>query len=208
MADLLFDRLFKTAQPARDNYRARLFALFSEDIVRIWGANPLAPYRDLGRPTLWEGAAFATLDFTLERRLDGARFLAEQKAEMTWEKYGQLRLGAVGQVERHMGRGKRAFEWFVEAAQDPSARQVRLAARPIPVAGAILVWGAVDPLGREAAMARFGFADVLSLEGMVMDLATWRDERWQAKVAELRSWSDDLFSGLTPLLDEHEVIGG
>src|SRR5688500_205868 len=87
-----FERLFRTESQARDNYRSRMFALFSEEIVRAWSRNERAPYRDVGRPTLWVGNAFATLDFTLQRRSDGKLFVAEQKAELAWAGYKQLRL--------------------------------------------------------------------------------------------------------------------
>lgn len=189
-----FERLFKTNVPARDNFRARLFAIFSEEIVRVWGAHPKAPYRDIGRPTLWQGDSFATLDFTLERRSDGLRFVAEQKAELSWAAYSQLRLVAAEQVARHTG--KRAFDWFLDAARDPTLRAVKVAGRVTEVAGAILVWGAVEPEGRQAAMDHFGVADVLSLETMLADLAGRRDDGWAARVAELRAWSDGLLDGL------------
>ncbi len=74
-----FERLFRTQIPARDNFRSRLFGLFSEEIVRAWGRNEQAAYRDIGRPTLWQDDRFATLDFTLERRRDGARFVPNRK---------------------------------------------------------------------------------------------------------------------------------
>lgn len=200
-----FERLFKTEVPARDNFRARLFAIFSEEIVRVWSQNARAPYRDLGRPTLWQDGSFATLDFTLERRSDGARFIAEQKAELSWAGYSQLRLMRAEQVARH--KGKRAFDWFLEAANEPASRLVKVAGHATSVAGAILVWGAVEPEGRAAAMATFKLADVLSLESMLVDLRAWDDDGWRTRIVELRAWSDGLLQGMLVAGDESGVSG-
>lgn len=48
-----FEGIFKTFNPAHDKYLARLFGLFSEDVVLNWCACPEASYENLGRPTLW-----------------------------------------------------------------------------------------------------------------------------------------------------------
>ena len=91
-----FQDLFATGDTRQDNFRSRLFGMFSEDIVRFWARGD-APYRALdGRPTIYEGTAYATIDFTLERRADGRLFIAEQKAELAWMKYAYLRLDKRG----------------------------------------------------------------------------------------------------------------
>lgn len=189
-----FERLFRTDTAARDNYRSRLFALFSEEIVRAWGRNSKAPYRDVGRPTLWSGAAFATLDFTLQRRSDDAQLVAEQKSELAWAGYSQLRLHSSAQIDRH--RGKRAFDWFLELAKNPVGYPVKVNGRQTAVSGAILVWGAITPEGRDRAMTTFGFADVLSLEAMLHDLKAWDDADWRLRVEELRAWTNGLLDAL------------
>lgn len=68
--------------------------------------------------------------------------------------------------------------------------------KPIKVDGAILVWGAVTPLGRSAATADYGFADVLGLEDMLADLVAWQDPAWTAHVDELASHAAGLFEAL------------
>jgi len=193
--DSTFGRLFWTSDVPRDNFRSRLFGLFSEEIVRYWSENERAPYRNLGRPTLWSGGEFATIDFTLQSRADGRRYVAEQKSELAFEAHRYLRLQEPAQLTHHAGR--RAFDWFLDMGRDPTSHEVRIGGRPANVAGAILIWGAVDPRGRSSATEAFGFADVLSLESMVEDLAAWGDQRWQARLRELRAWSDELFDGLT-----------
>ena len=40
------------APGSRGKYLSRVFGIFSEEIVRIWAADPRAPFEDLGRPTL------------------------------------------------------------------------------------------------------------------------------------------------------------
>lgn len=44
--------LFNTGNAARDNFRSRLFGMFSEDVVRYWAANEKSPYGCIGRPTI------------------------------------------------------------------------------------------------------------------------------------------------------------
>lgn len=194
-----FERLFWTENAARDNFRSRLFGLFSEEIVRAWGGNERAPYRDVGRPTLWRASKYFTLDFTLERRADGLRFVAEQKSELAWAGYSKLRLVSADQVASHVG--KPAFDWFLEAARDPSRFSLKAGGRPTEYSGSILVWGALTRAGRDDAIGRFGFADVLSLETMLADLRRWRDTHWHARVEELRAWTNGLLDGLIEAAD-------
>lgn len=61
-----FKRVFRSNSAHRDNFLARLFGIFSEEVVRAWCACPQAPYSNLGRPTLREPgeARGHTLDFT------------------------------------------------------------------------------------------------------------------------------------------------
>jgi len=191
---MTFEELFRSTDTARDNYLSRLFGMFSEDIVRFWSAHEEAPYRYLGRPTLWADGQFATLDFALQSRSDQRIYVAEQKAELAFEGYRYLRLTDAQQVAHHAHM--RAFAWLLDAARDPGARVAKVAAKPISVAGAILVWGAVTAGGCAAVKATYGFADVLSLEDMLADLRTWGDEAWRARLATLESWSNDLFRAL------------
>lgn len=188
-----FEDVFRTGDARRDNYRSRLFGMFSEDIARIWGQNPSAPYRYLGRPTIFDGAAYATVDF-LFGAPDGRRFVAEQKSELAWMSYAYLRLVDGKQVDHHAG--KPAFDWFLEAAREPAKRPVRVAGKPVAVDGAILVWGAVEPEGRQSAIETFGFHDVLSLESMLDDLRAWQDPAWAARLDELDAWSSGLLEAL------------
>jgi hypothetical protein len=193
-ADGHFERLFWTENARRDNFRSRLFGMFSEEIVRVWGKNDSAPYRYVGRPTLWRGSARFTLDFVLERQDDGKCFVAEQKAELAWASYSQLRLVAPGQVASHVG--KPAFDWFLDLARAPASSIVKVGARVVPVDGAVLVWGAITPHGRETVIAEYNFADVLSLEQMLADLRAWRDPNWEQQITELREWTDGLLGDL------------
>jgi hypothetical protein len=192
-----FDSLFRTGDARQDNFRSRLFGMFSEDIVRIWARDERAPYRDLGRPTLWSltEPGGSTIDFTLQRRADGLCFVAEQKAELAFDGYRYLRLTEPLQVAHHGTKG--AFGRFLAMARSPDAYEARVNAKPITVHGAILVWGAVTEAGRRATMEHYRFADVLSLEEMVADLQAWRSREWQERVGEWRSWAVGLFDALS-----------
>ena len=190
---LTFEDIFATRNARQDNFRSRLFGMFSEDIVRYWAANEQAPYACLGRPTIWDGSAFATIDFTLQAR-DGRTFVAEQKAELAWMNYAYLRLERSDQIAHH--EGKRAFDWFLEAAREPGRRIVKNNGKPIKVDGAILVWGAVTALGRAAAIADYGFADVLGLEEMLADLNAWQDLPGARRSKKLAGYASGLFEAL------------
>lgn len=189
-----FRDLFATGDTRQDNFRSRLFGMFSEDVVRFWAKGD-APYRVLdGRPTIYDGTAYATIDFTLERRADGRVFIAEQKAELAWMKYAYLRLDNAAQVDHH--RGRPPFDWFLEAAREPAKRLVKTAGKVTPIDGAILVWGAVSEQGRAAAIAELGLADVLSLEDMIADLRARQDPDWAAHVERLEGYTVGLLKAL------------
>ncbi len=191
-----FEELFGSGDDRQDNFRARLFGIFSENVVRTWAGDPRAAYEDLHRPNLVAPGESrgATLDFTLKRRIDGACFVAELKAEVAFEGCRYLRLTTPRQVDHH--RGGTAFDRLLRLAQTPPAYAVRVDGTPIEVAGAVLVWGAVEPAGRRAVMEEFGFADVLSLEDMLTDLRGWSSVPWRARIATYRRWADGLFDGL------------
>jgi hypothetical protein len=193
----LFEDLFQSPDTRRDNFLARLFGMFSEDVVRHWSHDERAPYEDLGRPTLRSTIepGFATLDFALRSRADGGIYVAEQKAELAFEGYRYLRLTSASQIEHH-AKG-RAFAWLLDLARDPASHPVHVRAKPVEVSGAILVWGAVDAAGHADAMATYGFADVLSLEELLRDLRRWDPPDWRATVDQYRRWANELFDGLT-----------
>ena len=129
----MFEEIFATRDARQDNFRSRLFGMFSEDVVRYWARGD-APYRALdGRPTIYEGTAHVTVDFTLERRADGRLFIAEQKAELAWTGYAYLRLENAAQIDHH--RGRPPFDWFLEAAREPAKRVVRTAGKVTPLTG-------------------------------------------------------------------------
>jgi hypothetical protein len=96
------ESLFRRAEPRRGAYLSRLFAFFCEEVVRHWAACEQSVYRDLGRPTVWgEDGRRHTLDFTLERRRDGRRFVTEMKCEIEFEGYRYLTLTSPQQIEHH-----------------------------------------------------------------------------------------------------------
>ena len=190
-----FEKVFRSDSLRRDNFLARLFGIFSEELVRAWCACPQAPYTDLGRPTLRAPGEVRghTLDFTLRHRRTGRTYAAELKCWITWENYGYMRLTRGAQLERLTDP---AFAKFLALAHNPAAYQVSVAGRPAEIDGAILVWGAATPEGRSAAAA-YGVADVLTVENMVNDLNAWQSAGWQDFIAERRAWAGELFNYLT-----------
>ena len=103
-----------------------MFALFSEDVVRHWVGCEKAPYRDLGRPVLWDehGSRYHVLDFTLERRSDGAQFVAEMKCEIECEGYRYLTLKDVSQLQHRPRQG--CLPEVPAPRQDPKALRVTI----------------------------------------------------------------------------------
>lgn len=190
-----FEDFFRSAHPARDKYLSRFFALFSEHVVRSWCACPEAPYEDWGRPTLCEPGLTRghTLDFTLHRRATSETFAAELKCELEYEGYRYLRLTSIDQLAHHKSD---AFGKLLRIAKDPTALDVRRQGRPQLVDGAILIWGAVEPQGRQAVMENFAFADVLSVEDMIADLRQWSPAGWHDLIRRYRQWSAELFEFL------------
>lgn len=200
----LLEQLFRTDDERRDNFLSKLFGLFSENVVRFWCKCPEAEYENLGRPTLRkpDERRGCTLDFTLKRKRgpgQGSVFVAEMKCWPAYENYRYLRLTDAKILERV--RGEEAFERFLALAAEPTAFEVQVSNEghtvPIPSPrGAILVWSATTPEGREATMAHYGLADVLSVEAMLNDLRTWACPSWREYVEKLRGWSMSLFDFL------------
>ena len=191
-----FEDIFRSHNPQRDKYLSRLFGLFNEEVVRSWCLCPESPYEDLGRPTIREAGEQRghTLDFTFRRRSDDKVFVGEMKCELEFNGYRYLRLVSADQV-RHHTFGP-AFQKFLQLAGYPSTLDVRLKGQDIKIDGAILVWGAVEPEGRDSVMDDYGIADVISAEEMLGDMRMWRPGHWREKVEGLRDWSQELFSFL------------
>jgi hypothetical protein len=173
-----------------------VFAFFSEEIVRHWARCEHSPYRDLGRPVVWDetGSRFYVLDFTLERVSDGARFVTELKCEIEFERYRYLTLTDSAQLEHHTRQA--AFQKLLQAASNPGAQRVTIRGREIQVQGAILVWGVVTDQGRRSVTGNYGFDDVLSIEQMLMELSEWQPRHWADWVGLRRQWTDELFEWL------------
>ena len=135
-----------------------------------------------------------TLDFTLERRSDGALFVTEMKCEIEFEGYRYLTLTGPEQIEHH--RQKEAFQKLLRLAREPTAQRVTKGGEEQNVAGSMLVWGVVTPEGRSAAMDRYGFADVLGVEDMLRDLAAWQPKEWADWIGARQRWTNGLFEWL------------
>ena len=190
-----FEYFFKTSEPTRDKYLSRLFALFSEQVVRAWCACPEAPYEDLGRPTLCTPGLNRghTLDFTLRRKDTCRTYVAELKCELEFNSYRYLRLTGPDQLLHHKSV---AFQKLLQVAECSTALDVRLKGLPLLVDGAILVWGAITEEGRNAVKEAHGFADVLSLEAMLVDLQSWAPDGWAGIVSRHHGWTNELFEFL------------
>lgn len=199
MPDMDFDTIFRTDDSSRDRFLSRLFGIFSEDIVRIWCRDDRAPFLDLGRPTVLPDPADrgSTLDFTLQNRASGAKYVTEMKCELQYRDYRYLVLREPSQLRHH---DKKAFHDFLAATRSPHEVSVSVAhgnsKRTVDVEGGILIWGSVTEQGRSSVVEQYGFADVLSLESIVRELNGWRNPEFLEFIEERRSWCEALFQGL------------
>jgi hypothetical protein len=98
-----FCTLFKSPSQfrSRDKFLARLFGIFSEEIVRIWCKSKNASYDDIGRPRIFipPSKKGCTLDFTLKSRNDGKIYIAEMKCWVEYQNYKFLTLQSANQLE-------------------------------------------------------------------------------------------------------------
>ena len=195
MTQISFDEIFKSANPNQDKFLSRLFGIFNEDIVRKWCADSRAPYRDLGRPTirLRTERRGRTLDFTFQSRRDGLIFVGELKCELEFENYRYLRLTSSSQLDHHKGE---AFQKFRDIAKHAHKYIVTVGGKDISVAGAVLVWGSVTTEGRLAVIRENGFADILSLEDIIVDLLNWGNEDYCRLIKDRATWCQYLFDKL------------
>jgi hypothetical protein len=131
---------FRSSHSPRDKFLARLFGLFSEELVRDWCDDPRASYENLGRPTLNAPGESrgSTLDFTLRDRATQRTYVSEMKVELEFEGYKYMTLERLDQLAHHR---LPAFQRFLQIARQPNAYEVRVAGKPMEVNGAILVLG-------------------------------------------------------------------
>jgi hypothetical protein len=206
-----FESIFKTGDERRDNFLARIFGIFAEQVVIHWCQCSHSDFDYEGRPTIRKNGAssWQTLDFVLKGKWEphkGKLFVAEMKCELAFEKYKYLRLEDPTALQHHCN--KEAFNQFLEVCKSPSSftmsattngKKKRQLGTP---AGAILIWGAMTVDGRTTVMNQYGFVDVLSVEKMLEKLHEWNCPSWRDYMQQIRSWSSCLFDYLTPKFDD------
>jgi hypothetical protein len=197
-----FNKIFRhEGSRARDKFVSRLFGIFSEEIVRIWASDEtLAPYKDLGRPTVKTRLEVknrkrgCTLDFALEEKKSGNKFICEQKCELEFENYKYLELKRPEQLRHH--EKSLAFRRFLDMAKNPRKYQVFVKGRQIEkVCGIVLIWGKVSERVKEV-KERYHIQDVLSLENIINDLVIWESKSYLEMIREKQKWCNDLFHDL------------
>lgn len=184
--------LFKDGPPERGSYLSRVFGIFSEEIVRIWAADPRSPYKMWEhRPTLYDNEKRYTLDFLFVK--DGHHFVSEMKCEVQYQNYRYWRLNHVSQLDHH--KKKKAFELFLRLSKDSSAVPVK-AGQPLQIEGTVLVWGAATVEGIRAIKDHYGIRDILTIEKCISDLVTWENERYFKLLGDREDWASALFRKL------------
>lgn len=191
----LFQR--EGAPAARSKFLSRVFGIFSESIVQIWAEDERAPYKNLGRPTLVRQSPVRspTLDFLFECRRTGRRFVVEQKCEIEFNSFRYFTLTGPDQLRHH---NKPAFAAFLAAASGsaPGSRDWKVGNQRMTVGGAILIWGAVTPDGRNAVIEETGLYDAIGLDRIIAECAEWRPNAYCRLVSERHQWCEELFGFL------------
>ncbi len=193
-----FCSLFKSSPQFRnrDKFLARLFGIFSEEIVKIWCESKDALYANLGRPRIFipPSKKGYTWDFTLKSRNNGKIYVAEMKCWVEYQNYKFLTLQSVDQLTEFSSP---AFDVFLKAAKNPSRCKVKVEGETKPVAGAVLIWGDVSRAGRKSVKKRTGIAGVLSLKEMIDDLVTRGNTSYVDFLNKLNLWCNDFFKNLS-----------
>ena len=185
-----FHALFQSSDATRNQYLADVLNLFSRDIVRCWADDPQSPYDHLGKPSLRQARAGRgfTLDFALRRR--NQVYVALMKFDLD----EAITLTDPAQIEA--ANTSKTFAMFLDTAANPTRYKAILNNEKIDIAGAILIWGAVDPKAARAARKQFSFYDILSLEEICADLVGWNNRDFQMLLDKRVAWSHDLFKRL------------
>jgi hypothetical protein len=179
----------------RAKFLSRVFGIFSEQIVWLWAAHERAPYQNLGRPTIriGERSRGFTLDFALRDRSSGNIYVSEMKCEIEYQNFRYFVLDHAAQLEHHK---KPAFDAFLRAARPTSDQTVQVGGKDITNSGAILIWGAITPEGRDSTMRSKGFHEVLSVAEICQDLASWKCKGYSTLLEHRQKWCNELFNGL------------
>ena len=199
MVDTLSGFFRQPDRQGRDKFLSRLFGIFNEEVVHAWCTLPDAPYADEGRPTLRRrgGDRGHTLDFTLRDRASNKLYIAEMKCELQYEEYRYLQLTSPEQVRHHEKNGE-AFRKFMEVARHPNSMPVTVNNKLVEISGGVLIWGAATQQGAEAVCRTYSLHDLLTVEEMLPALQSNPPKDWSRRIADLRTWSKELFDFLLP----------
>jgi hypothetical protein len=185
-----FDRLFQTPDAERQRFLSGLFSLFCADIIRCWAADRQAPYKIPGTPLLREinGSRGYTLDYALQtpKRLYVAMLRCDPVTDGP--------LNSAAQIEAQATT--KAFAAFLEAARYPMNYVAIINGQEMPVAGSILIWSSASLRAQRAVKKTYGLYDVLTMEGILGDLAQWQNHEFQMLLDRRIAWGHDFYRGL------------
>ena len=178
----------------RDKFLSRIFAIFNEEIIRIWCENKNSPFIDLGRPTVYDNdGKHYTLDFLLQDN-KGNIFLTEMKCEIEYQKYKYLTLSKTEQLKHHTA--KRAFQLFLEIATKQDSYKIKCNSELVKVSGSALVWGKVSSGDSKTVSRDLSLSHIISTESVVSDLVEWQDQNYLDLIEKHELWCHQLFTGL------------
>lgn len=178
----------------RDKFLSRVFGIFNEEIIRIWCKNSASPFKDLGRPTIYDSdGRHYTLDFLLQDK-EKNTYITEMKCEIEYQKYKYLILNEITQLKHH--QKKRAFQLLLKIAKSPNSFDIKCKGATVEVNGSALIWGKTSEKGIMKTIEEFSFSHILSTESIINDLINWEDKNYHDFIGQYYDWSTSLFSGL------------
>lgn len=198
-----FKNLFTNSSETRNNFLARVFGVFSEEIVKFWLANENCPYLSCGRPTIFDSnnKKVALLDFTIRSKNDNKLFIVEQKNLIAFKK-GTLRF-----MSNDEAFNKNFLKWSRDKAKQTVAwnlflnplteYQVKVKGEEIVNFGKILIWPSFDENKKNSMISQLAIDEILSLEIIHAQLITWKDPKYQDWINARIRWTEELFDQLT-----------
>ena len=160
--------------PTGPHILSRVFAIFSEDIMRLYFNGVNSKYSDLGRPSRKKGRDGPVWDFTIED--DGKLYVAEMNCEISLDGYKYACLDSEKWVKRQEDSNN--FGVLMKIAKGEDRKPVRISSSTdkalrdgfVPD-GVVIIWGSVDSSTRQSLIAKYDkLHDVLSVEDAISKL--------------------------------------
>jgi hypothetical protein len=172
------------------NYVARIFAPFSEEIVRIWCKRKNSKYKDLGRPSLYKNIKYThkTFDFTFEK--DGEYFIGEQKNWIAVDNGYYLTEIYLNDADLNiLDEVLRNKEYEVYCGN---------ISQKLVISGVVLIWPQPTAESIMEFRKKHPRYKVLSFQDIINDLINENNQEYLQLLERYKKYCDNLFKELLP----------